>query len=152
MFMAMADLDGDGKEEAVVAERTNQTIRIYRRQDKAGLTWQEQIISLPKHTGSAKSVEVGDINGDGRQDLVISTNTNGLDLDGIIWLDGKKIGSEGMDADFQSISGAHHAKNDKVELIDLDGDGDLDVLICEENYGLNSEGLGVIWYENKLKE
>ncbi len=34
--------------------------------------------------------------------------------------------------------------------IDLDGDGDLDVLTCEENYGEKSEGLGVIWYENPL--
>ena len=29
-------------------------------------------------------------------------------------------------------------------------DGDLDVLTCEENFGDNSEGLGVIWYENPL--
>ncbi len=35
--------------------------------------------------------------------------------------------------------------------MDLDGDGDLDVLTCEEDYGENSAGLGVIWYENPGK-
>ena len=35
------------------------------------------------------------------------------------------------------------SKYDLVELIDLDDDGDLDVLTCEENVNL-----GVIWYEN----
>ena len=30
-----------------------------------------------------------------------------------------------------------------MELIDLDGDGDLDVMTCEER-----KNLGVIWYEN----
>jgi hypothetical protein len=38
-----------------------------------------------------------------------------------------------------------------MELLDLDGDGDLDVLTCEENYGPDSQGLGVIWYENPIK-
>jgi hypothetical protein len=37
-------------------------------------------------------------------------------------------------------------------LIDIDLDGDLDVLICEENFGEESQGLGVVWYENKLKK
>jgi hypothetical protein len=33
-----------------------------------------------------------------------------------------------------------------MELVDLDGDGDLDVLTCEER-----AGLGVIWYENPAR-
>jgi hypothetical protein len=150
MFMSMADMDNDGIEEAVVAERTEQTIRIFKRMDKGGINWQEQIIELPSMTGMAKSVEVGDVNGDGVQDLVISTNTDGLAKDGLTWLTGKAIGHS-KDKHFLTISGTHKAKYDKVELVDLDGDGDLDVLICEENYGENSEGLGVVWYENKLE-
>ena len=34
---------------------------------------------------------------------------------------------------------------------DLDDDGDLDIVTCEENAGPNSRGLGVIWYENPLR-
>ena len=33
---------------------------------------------------------------------------------------------------------------------DLDGDGDLDVVTTEENYGQNSSGLGLLWFENPL--
>jgi hypothetical protein len=33
-----------------------------------------------------------------------------------------------------------------LELVDLDGDSDLDILTCEEREG--GRGLGIIWYEN----
>lgn len=41
------------------------------------------------------------------------------------------------------IAGIEGSKFDLVELLDLDGDGDLDVITCEEG-----ENIGVIWYEN----
>jgi hypothetical protein len=43
----------------------------------------------------------------------------------------------------QPISGAAGAKFDLVQTLDLDDDGDLDVVTTEE-----SAGLGVVWYEN----
>ena len=150
MFMTMADVDGDGTEEAIVTERTNETIRIYKRKDNSGREWSEHIIQVPATTGRCKSIEAGDINGDGVLDLVLSTNTGREKEAGITWLDGHKLKNP-QPADFQAISGVHVAKYDKVELVDLDRDGDLDVLICEENYGENSEGLGVVWYENRLR-
>ncbi len=150
MFMTIADIDMDGKEEVVLSERTGQSIRIYKRQNNLGTRWSEKIIKIPISTGSAKSVEVGDVNGDEVPDLVLSTNTNGAEKTGLTWIDGKDLEKQDKIA-FHPISGMHNAKYDKVELIDLDRDGDLDVLICEENYGPNSEGLGVIWYENPFQ-
>ncbi len=91
-------------------------------------------------------MEVGDIDGDGVMDLVYSTETQGLEKIGLAWLNGKDLQKPRVP--FRSISGIHNAKYDKAELLDLDQDGDLDVLICEENFGPNSKGLGVIWYEN----
>ncbi|MDH5603800.1 MAG: VCBS repeat-containing protein [Cyclobacteriaceae bacterium] len=146
MFMSLTDLDGDGRKEAIVTERTHETTRVYKRNNAAEEAWKEITISLPETTGRAKSVEVGDIDGDGTNDLVHSTNTYGKEINGLTWTSGKDGFSE-----FHGISGPHNAKYDKAELMDIDGDGDLDVLICEENYGEDSEGLGVVWYENPAK-
>ena len=41
------------------------------------------------------------------------------------------------------ISGPEGVKFDRIELVDMDADGDPDVLTCEE-----IEDLGVFWYEN----
>ena len=41
------------------------------------------------------------------------------------------------------LGGRAATKFARAEVIDLDGDGDLDVVTCEER-----ESLGVIWYEN----
>ncbi|NRB28077.1 MAG: hypothetical protein HRU37_10410 [Roseibacillus sp.] len=43
------------------------------------------------------------------------------------------------------IGGTEGAKFDLIELIDLDADGDLDVITCEE-----VANLGLFWYENPL--
>src|SRR6056297_1016749 len=42
-----------------------------------------------------------------------------------------------------AISKTQQVKFDRIECIDLDNDGDLDVMTCEER-----QGLGVVWYEN----
>lgn len=147
MFMCMADLNQDGTDEILVAERTENTIRIF---TKTYNSWAEKIVELPIKTGRAKSVETGDINNDNILDLIVSTNTLDEQKDGLIYLCGTKLSSP-SENDWESISGVHKAKYDKVELLDLDEDGDLDILICEENYGTKSEGLGVVWYENPVK-
>ena len=48
--------------------------------------------------------------------------------------------------DAHEISGPEGSKFDLVQLLDLDEDGDLDVLTCEER-----DNLGVIWYENPTR-
>ena len=44
------------------------------------------------------------------------------------------------------IAGPEGIKYDRLELLDLDGDGDLDIITCEER-----TNLGVIWYENPTR-
>ena len=145
MFMTIADILGDSKQEIIVPERSGNTLRVF---EEKGNRWKESIYKLPLDIGKLKAVEAGDINGDGKNDLVISTNTYGPAKVGLFWVDGHEI-RENKVLPIQSISGVHEAKYDQVVLWDIDEDGDLDILTCEENYGENSEGLGVIWYENE---
>ena len=148
MFMDMADLNGDGLEDVVATEYTNQKIVYMKRLDASGLKWKRYTIDIPDITGRAKAVKVGDINLDGKPDLVHSTNTLGENgKSGLIWMSFNTEPTEQV-WEWNELSGTEGHKFDRVELFDLDGDGDLDVLTCEENYGKNSEGLGVIWYEN----
>ncbi len=148
MFMDMADLDGDGLEDAVVSEYTNQKIIYMRKLDSTGLNWDEFEIDLPEFVGRAKAVRIGDIDGDGVPDIVHSANTLGnKDKLGVVWFS-VKLGATDPDLEWHELSGPEGYKFDRIELLDMDGDGDLDVLTCEENYGPDSRGLGVIWYEN----
>lgn len=146
--MDIADLDGDGLEDAVVCERTGQRIIYMRRPDSTDLHWKETGIDLPKWTGMAKAVKIGDVDGDGAPDIVHSSNTYENDnKTGVIWL---SINCDATNPEWEwhDISGTVGYKIDRIELLDIDGDGDKDVLTYEENYGPDSHVLGVIWYEN----
>ncbi len=148
MFMDLTDLDGDGLEDAIVTEYTNQRIVYIRRLDHSGSKWEQHTIDIPEITGRAKAVKVGDIDGDGKPDIVHSSNTLGDDAKaGLIWMSYNSKPTE-PGWEWHELSGTEGYKFDRMELVDLDGDGDLDVLTCEENYGADSRGLGVIWYEN----
>ena len=150
MFMDLADLDQDGLEDAIGTEYTNQQIVFFKRLDQFGDNWATYPIPITAHTGRAKSVGIGDIDGDGIQDIVHSTETNEGDRSGIFWLHNNQSPTDSSWGWF-NISGPDGIKYDRVELIDIDGDGDLDVLTCEENFGSQSEGLGIVWYENPTK-
>ena len=91
--------------------------------------------------GTGKGVRLGDINLDGAFDIVF-TCENADDKFGVGWLSQRSIGGVSFWS-AASISGTAGSKFDLVQLLDLDADGDLDVITTEE-----SAGLGVIWYEN----
>ena len=149
MFMDLADLDQDGLEDALVTEYTNQNIVFMKRLDKSGVNWEEHEFPLPPFSGRAKSIRVGDMNGDEKPDIVHSANTLGDSIrHGLLWLSSV---APGHNSKWQQVSGTTGYKFDRIELLDIDGDGDLDVLTCEENFGRDSKGLGVIWYENPVK-
>lgn len=147
MFMDMTDFDGDGLEDVIVTEATTHKIVFLKRLDKTGQNWKNYSIDIPEYMGKPKSVAVGDINMDGKLDLVHSFEKADGEIEGVFWLSYNNAPTD-SEWNWHKVSGSIGIKYDRVELIDLDGDGDLDVLSCEENYGVDSKGLGVIWYEN----
>jgi hypothetical protein len=147
MFLTVADIDEDGLQDVLAAANAGKAseIIIQRRLDIKGRLWKEYVIAFPEQTGTAKAVVVGDMDGDGKKDIVFSCENARSPKSGLMWL-GRKKGV--FDGDWQAydISGPKGIKYDRMELPDVDGDGDLDVLACEERE--NGKGLGVFWYEN----
>jgi hypothetical protein len=85
---------------------------------------------------------VCDVDGDGKSDVIFSCENASGDKSGVRWLSYKRSPFEPVWQDHE-ISGPKGVKFDRIELLDLDDDGDMDVITCEER-----DNLGVIWYEN----
>ena len=140
MFLDVGDLDTDGRRDVLVAAKPRSVFWLSPSDDSAG-PWTSRVVAFPERFGTAKAVRMGDVNGDGRPDLVISCEQAAADRSGVFWLEaGGASATAWKDHD---IAGPAGEKYDLVELLDLDGDGDLDVVTCEER-----DNLGVIWYEN----
>jgi hypothetical protein len=141
MFLDLADLDRDGLEDVLVAVRPKEILWL-RRADRAGKEWRSYSIPLPENAAGAKAVRAGDINGDGSLDLIFSCEGAQPPKHGLMWLSRDGPGHDSAWTAHQ-LSGGDGVKHDLVALLDLDGDGDQDVITTEE-----SQDLGVIWYEN----
>ena len=103
-----------------------------------------------------KAVACGDIDNNGEIDLVMSASGYGNGIFALMNLQ-DKWGDQALQLKVISAKKNNTRKgikHDNLLLDDLDGDGDLDVIVTEENGNLGSyfiaRGLGLIWYENPL--
>lgn len=147
MFMTIGDLDGDRRQDILTAVRGMGLLWLRRTSDDTP-SWKSIEIPLPPDTGTGKGVAIGDLDQDGTAEIVF-TCENAKSKHGVMWLSpqGKVNGETKWTAHPISGSGTGSGvKFDRVELHDLDNDGDLDVLTCEER-----DNLGVIWYENPTR-
>ena len=143
MFLTVDDIDLDGNRDIIVALDA-QRIVLYLGAAGVQPHYTKTVVSLPGYVGRAKAVRVGDVDLDGFKDVVVTTE-GARDKVGVFWLKLQPAG-DATSWDVHPISGVQGAKYDLVELIDLDGDGDLDAVTTEEN-----AGLGLVWYENPTK-
>ncbi len=143
MFLTVADLDQDGRRDIVCAVR-GQGFSFLRATGDAEQPWRHHEIAMPDGCGTGKGVAVCDVEGDGRNDLIFTCEHASDGKSGARWLSYRESPTD-PEWDDHEISGPVGTKYDRIELLDLDGDGDLDVITCEE-----SENLGVIWYENPM--
>ncbi len=100
-----------------------------------------QVIAMPPDTGTAKGLRVADLDNDGVPEIVFSCEGTPKGASGVMYL--KRQGETWRAF---PVSGSPGVKYDLVEVADLDKDGDLDIITCEE-----TTNLGVIWFENPLR-
>lgn len=140
MFLDLARLDDDDLLDIAVAIRPRGVAILYQPADPLSI-WEDRadLDPLPELYGDAKAVGVGDIDLDGMPDFAITCER----------ADGPRVGAMWANvlSEFSPVAGKEGIKYDRIELHDLDGDGDLDIVTCEER-----AGLGVIWFENPARE
>lgn len=137
MFADLADVNRDGLVDVAVAVKPRDILVCLRKPDGS---WSEKVLTLDgSNIGNAKAVKIADVNRDGWPDLLFTCEGATGEREGIGWLERQPQGPWLQ----RPLGGPAGVKFDLMQALDLDGDGDLDVVTCEE-----SDGLGVIWYEN----
>lgn len=137
MFADLGDVNGDGRMDVAAAAKPVEIVVCLRTADNG---WREEVITLDGTTlGDAKAVKIMDVNSDGLADLLFTCENAKGPREGIVWLEQQRSGPWKQ----HTLGGPEGLKYDLMQTLDLDGDGDLDVVTCEER-----DQLGVIWYEN----
>ncbi len=131
--------------EIIVSAKPRQIFH-FRAKQSSPLVWQTRKTTIEGKVGRAKALHFADINNDGRLDVVASSEGAVGEKIGVFWFSTTALFSPVIHQ-IHNISGAEGTKFDRIETADLDGDGDLDVITCEER-----DNLGVIWYENPTNE
>jgi hypothetical protein len=147
-FLTVTDLDRDGKSDILCAGPPSGLIWLRRRKDadsRQGVAagWEMRRIQMPDERG-CKAVRVADIDLDKKPDIVMALGGGG-DKPNVYWMSYRRNVTD-QEWSAHEISGPFGQKFDLIQLLDLDGDGDIDVITCEEDYNL-----GVFWYENPTR-
>ena len=150
-FTGSGDLDGDGDiDYATTADEIYFVENVWNGVGKpTAADFRLHLITRPDGIGYLRAARIGDIDLDGKQDIVLVSGSDDGATEGLVWLswNGSPTNPDWTVHRLSGIDGGR--KFDDAPLVDLDGDGDLDVITTEELTPHDGVlGLGVIWYEN----
>lgn len=140
--LAVDDLDGDGDEDVVLANLAGPNAILW---NEGGLTFRKQSLAH----GDSRAVNIVDVDGDGKQDILFSRHT----LSPTLW---RNMGRGRFVEDvLPGVEGKVYATN----WADMDADGDLDLVAGAYDAGLEKDlgynfmftrsGGGLYLYENQ---
>ncbi len=146
----------DGMEDMIVATSSDSGMvaKWLKRLDSTGRNWAEYPItsdSLRTRYGSIlkfviKGVACGYVDGDDQIDVVFTGSGHGH---GVFMMTPRADIPSGRTWDLVNLTPyAGFMKYDNLRLVDMDADGDLDVVTTEEGWGFFTPGNGVLWLEN----
>ncbi len=162
-FAAYDILDGSGNHYLVAGVHNQKKIKVYKKNSNKSDDYFDAPIVVDysnvtidgKNIANAKGIAIGDIDGDCKNDIVLTTVNGSGTKHNVIWISHDDTGSgDVIDSNtnwtYNTISGtsSQNDKYDNVILVDMDGDCDKDVLTSEQQAGTSSRGIGVMWYEN----
>ncbi len=152
----VADLNNDGLMDIIVGQYGD-GLYIFT-QDAGGMSWTDRTSSIPspERTGRVLGLTTGDVNNDGNVDIVLDKRTN---PSGLFLLLGNGGGGSGTDFQWTYLNNSWQNRPTgtfyQSHLVDMDMDGDLDLLTAKESSGLHlylgngseSPGINFGWTE-----
>ncbi len=133
----LGDLDGDGDLDLAVVRRYSYTVVIYRNDGSGGFTGPVQQLLTSSHYGTSNAV-LADFDGDGRLDLAVADSFVGLHL----W---RGNGDATFTDTGRTLATAATAQTNALAAVDIDGDGDPDLVAGHDDVGYGDPVPDTVW-------